>query len=78
MIAGIHCRPAAIDRSPDGHRWPSGRSSAGHQRGIGGASAENLVISRENRPVTEQSPGGDRHVATGWFTTLFKVKKIGR
>ena len=43
-----------------------------------GASAENVAIRQENRAVAEQSPGSDRHVAAGWFTTLFKVKKIGR
>ena len=35
------------------------------RRNIGGASAKNLVISRENRPVAEQSPGGDRQATTG-------------
>ena len=37
-----------------------------------------LAIRQENRAVAEQSPGGDRHVAAGWFTTLFKVKNISR
>ena len=35
------------------------------RRDIGGASAENLVISRGNRPVTEQSPGGSRQAPAG-------------
>ena len=64
---GIHFRPAAIDRTPAvTWRWPPG-----HRPKI-------LAIRQENWAAAEQSPGGDRHVAAGWFTTLFKVKKIGR
>ena len=36
----------------------------------GGASAENLVIWGENRPVAEQSPSGDRQVTTGWVYNI--------
>ena len=35
------------------------------RRDTGGASAENFVICRENRPVAEQSPGGCRQATTG-------------
>ena len=57
----VHCRPAVINRTPvvtagppDDRRWDTG-----------GASAENFVISRENRPVAEQSPGGSRQATSG-------------
>ena len=45
------------------------------RRDTGWASTENFVISRENWPVAEQSPGGGHQKTTGW---LYKVKKIGR
>ena len=48
--------PAVTAGTPDDRR-----------RDTGGASAKNVVISRENRPAAEQSPGGDRQVATGWL-----------
>ena len=35
------------------------------RRDIGGASADNFVICRENRPVAEQSPGGGRQATAG-------------
>ena len=37
------------------------------QQDIGGASTENLVISRGNRPVAEQSPGSGRQAPAGWL-----------
>ena len=46
--------PTVLTEPPDDRR-----------RDIGGASAENLVISRGNRPVAEQSPGGSRQAAAG-------------
>ena len=67
----IHFRQAAIDRRPGGHLTMAWRWPPGHRQKI-------LAIRQENWAVAEQSPGGDRHVAGGWFTTLFKVKKIGR
>ena len=39
---------------PDDRRWDIGR-----------APAENLVISRGNRPVAEQSPAGGRQAPAG-------------
>ena len=72
----IHCRPAVIDKTPGGHR-----------RDIGGVSADNFVICRENRPVAKQSPGGGRQATAGWFydivqgqenrPTSYRSRKIG-
>ena len=46
--------PAVTAGTPDDRR-----------REISWVSSENLVISRENRPVAEQSPGGSRQAPTG-------------
>ena len=43
------------------------RPPCDRRRDIGGASADNFVICRENRPVAEQSPGGG-HQATARVT----------
>ena len=63
MIAGfiVVCRqstgaPTVTTEPPDDRR-----------RDIGGAPAENLVISRGNRPVAEQSSCGRRQAPTGWL-----------
>ena len=64
--------------SSGGDRPDSRRSPPGVLTIAAGTSAKNLVIWGENRPVAEQSPGGNHHVTTGLFKTLFKVKKIGR
>ena len=67
---GIRFRPAAIDQTPCGHLMMAWRWLPGHRPKI-------LAIRQENQAAAEQSPSGDRHVAAGWLTTLFKVKKIG-
>ena len=46
--------PKVTAEPPDDHRCEIGR-----------ASAKNLVISRGNQPVTEQSPGGGRQAPAG-------------
>ena len=71
VYRGIHFLPAAIDWTPGGHLTMAWWWPPGHRPKI-------LAIRQENRAAAEQSPSGDRHVAAGWFTTLFKVKKIGR
>ena len=57
------------------------------RRDIGGASADNFVICRENRLVVEQSSGGGRQATAGWFydivqgqenrPTSYRSRKIG-
>ena len=48
--------PTVTAGPPDDRRWD-----------IVGASAEMLVISRWNRTVAEQSPGGGRQMPHGWL-----------
>ena len=68
VIAGF----IVVRRRSTGFPVVTARTPDDRRRDTGGASAENLVISRENRPAAiVRRPQGD-------FTTLFKVKKIGR
>ena len=53
--------PPITARPPKVNSWWSRDSLSS-----GGTSDENLVISRENRPEAEQSPGSDWQVTTGW------------
>ena len=62
----IHCRPPAIDRSPDGHQWASGRSSAGHRWrrwGIGQKFGHFPRKSNGGLTVSQRWPSGAR-----WLT----------
>ena len=61
MIAGF----IAVRRRSTGAQTVTAEPPDDRQRDIGGASAENLFISRGNRPVAEQSPGGGRQVPAG-------------
>ena len=62
----IHCRPPAIDRSPNGHRWASWRSSAGHRRGIGQKFGHFQTKSTGGRTVSWRRPSGAR-----WLTLRY-------
>ena len=55
----------AILRQSTGLPAVTAGSLDNRRRDTGGASAENLVISIENQPVAEQSPGGGRQATTG-------------
>ena len=54
----IHCRPPAIDRSPNGHRWTSWRSSAGHRRGTCRKFGHLQRKSTGGRTVSRRRPSG--------------------
>ena len=59
----IHCRPQAIDKSPNGHRWASWWSSAGHWLGIGRKFGYFQWKSTGGRTVSRRRPSGAR-----WLT----------
>ena len=61
MIAGF----IVVRRRSTGAPTVTAEPPDDRRRDIGGASAENLVISRGNRPVAEQSPGGGRQAPSG-------------
>ena len=66
MIAGF----IVVRRRSTGAPTVTGRPPDDRRRGIGGTSAENLVISWGNRTVAEQSPDGGRQVPAGWLYDL--------
>ena len=63
----VTCRWLQDSLSSGGDRQEPQRSPLSLLTIVGGASAENLDISRGNRPVAEQSPGGSRQAPAGWL-----------
>ena len=63
----VTCRWSQDSLSSAGNRQEPQRSPLNLLTIVGGAPAENLVISRGNRPVAEQSPGSGRQAPAGWL-----------
>ena len=61
MIAGF----IVVRRRSTGAPTITARPPDDRQRDTDGVLAGNFVISRENRPVAEQSPGGGRQATAG-------------
>ena len=61
MIAGF----IVVRRRSTGAPTVTAEPPDDRRRDIGGALAENLVVSRGNRLVAEQSPGGGRQAPSG-------------